>query len=180
MGKQLHSKLSKKKGLSAIITTMILIALSLAAVVMVWSFVSSMIKGQIKNSESCQGNYDKVTLNDQYTCYEAAGNGNYYLRFSISVGTVRPEKVIVAIAAANAVKSYEITNTTGLVSGLTMYPSNSTSIVLPDKNGGLTYRTDLVSSPGAFDSIKIAPVFNGVQCDMSDSIVEISDCALFV
>jgi hypothetical protein len=177
MGKQLHSKISKKKGLSEIITTLIIIALSLAAVVMVWTFVNSMIKGQIKNSESCQGNYNKVKLNGEYTCYEDIG-GNYYLRFSLSVGDTRPEKVIVAVSSSSAVNSYAITNETGLVSGLTMYPSNSTNVILPDKNAGLTYRT--AASTGKFDSVKIAPVFNGVQCDMSDSIVEISDCALFV
>jgi hypothetical protein len=177
MGKQLLSKISKKKGLSGIITTMILIALSLAAVVMVWTFVNSMVQGQIKNSESCQGNYDKVKLNGEYTCYEHSGS-NYYLRFSLSVGAVRPEQVVVAVSSSSAVKSYIITNTTGLVNGLIMYPSNSTSIVLPDKNAGLTYKTGIFTDK--FDSVKIAPVFNGVQCDMSDSIVEISDCALFV
>jgi hypothetical protein len=175
MGRQLHSKPSKKKGLSAIITTMILIGLSIAAVGLVWTFASDMVKKQTSDSTACYGNYDKVTLNGQYTCYEQTGS-NYYLRFSINIGEVQPEKVIVAVSSSSAVQSYTITNISGLVSGLTMYPSASTSIVLPNKNGGLTYRT--AAFTGKFDSIKIAPVFKGVQCDMSDSIMEIADCAL--
>jgi hypothetical protein len=176
MGRLLHYKFPDKKGLSAIITTMILIGISLAAVALVWTFVSGMLKGQIKSSEACYGNYDKVTLNRQYTCYENPGTGSYYLRFSLSVGDVRPEKIIVSVSASSAVQSYTIINATGLVAGLTMYPSGSTSIALPSRNGGLTYRT--AAFTGKFDSIKIAPVIGGTQCDMSDSIVEIADCAL--
>jgi hypothetical protein len=175
MGKLLHYN---KKGLSTIITTLLLITLSIAAVALVWSFASNMVKHQIKNSEACQGNYNKVTLNGEYTCYENPGTGNYYLRFSLSIGDVTPEKVIVAVSSSGTVRSYEITNITGTVSGLTMYPSGSLNIVLPPKNGGYTYRTG--TSSEKFDSIKIAPVFGGTQCEMSDSIVEIADCALWV
>jgi hypothetical protein len=166
-----------RKGLSTIVITLILIALSLAAIVLVWSFVSSMIKGQIKNSEACYGNYDKIKLNGEYTCYERSGS-NYYLRFSVGIADIIPEKVIVAVSSAGETKSYTITANSTTVAGLVMYPSNSTTIVLPGKNGGLTYKTSAFSAK--IDSVKIAPVMNGVQCDVSDSIVEITDCNLMI
>ena len=37
----------KKRGLSTIVITIIMVALSLAAIVLVWGFVSNMIKKQI-------------------------------------------------------------------------------------------------------------------------------------
>jgi len=166
-----------KKGLSTIITTMILIGMSIVAIGLVWAFVSGLIKGQIKNSESCYNSYDKVKLNPDYTCYEHVGT-NYYLRFSISVGDVAPEKIVIGVASTSEVKTYEITNQTLSVEGLAMYPSNITSIFLPPKNGGLTYRTTAFT--GKFDSVKIAPVFKGTQCDVSDTINEFVDCALII
>jgi hypothetical protein len=177
MDRSLRSKKADKKGLSTIVITLILIALSLAAVVLVWTFVNSMIKGQIKSSEACYGNYDKIKINGEYTCYERVGS-NYYLRFSIGISDVRPEKVIVAVSSAGETKSYTITTNSTAIAGLAMYPSNNSAIMLPEINGGFTYRTSAFSAK--IDSIKIAPVMNGVQCDISDSILEIADCNLII
>jgi hypothetical protein len=163
--------LYNKKGLSAIVITVILIALSMAAIVLVWVFVNNMIKGQIKSSESCFGNFDKVSINEQYTCYDAAAQS---IRFSLIVGDIDVDKIIVSVSSASAVKSYEITNTAGAVTGLLMYPSGSTNIVLPGKNAGLTYRATGFTSTA--DLIQIAPVIGGTQCETSDSVSEIEPC----
>ena len=165
-----------EKGLSTIITTIILIALSMAAVVLVWVFVSGMVKKQISSSESCFGNYNKVTLNAQYTCYERISSTNYSLRFSLSIGNIQVDKVIVSVASASAVNSYGITNIGQNISGLYMYPSGVNNISLPNINSGLSYEATGFTS--GIDSIQIAPVIGGNQCDVSDSITEIEDCAL--
>ncbi|VVB83927.1 Uncharacterised protein [uncultured archaeon] len=168
----------RKNGLSTIVVTMILIALSLAAIALVWGFVSNMINGQIKNSEACFGNYNKVQINPQYTCYETTNNVNYNLRFSLSVGDVSVDKIIVSVSSASATKSYTITNSASSVSGLEMYPNaGDGKVIAPDKNSGLTYKA---TGFGSIDSIKIAPVLGGTQCDVSDSITEIGDCSLMV
>jgi hypothetical protein len=172
---KLHSK--NRKGLSTIVVTLLLIVLSIAAVGLVWTFISSMVKGQIKNSEACYGNYEKIKINGEYTCYEQSGS-NYYLRFAIGLADVRPEKLIVAISSAGETKSYTITNVTSTTTGLVRYPSNSTSVALPEKNGGFTYKTGAFAGP--ITSMKIAPVMNGVQCDVSDSITEFVNCILLV
>jgi len=177
MVKQLLYKNSNKKGLSAIITTLILIALSIVAVALVWTFISVLIKGNIKSSEACFGNYEKITINPDYTCYEQIG-GNYYLRFALSIGDITPEEVVVSVSSSSEVKSYRILSKASSVAGLTMYPTGNTSVILPGKNSGLTYRTEVFT--GKFDMVRIAPVLDGTQCDVSDTISEIADCTLMV
>jgi hypothetical protein len=142
----------------------------------VWTLVQNVIKKQIGSSESCFGNYEKVQINKQYTCYERISSDNYNLRFSLSIGDVTVDKVRVSVSSASAVKSYDITNTPQLTSGLLMYPSNNTNIVLPEKNAGVTYKA--FGFTGKIDSIQIAPVISGNLCEVSDSFSEIEDCVL--
>lgn len=170
--------LRNHRGLSTIVITVILIALSMAAVVLVWGFVNNLIKKQIGSSESCFGNYDKVQINKQYTCYEDAGGGNYNLRFSLIIGNVKVDKVIIAVSSASAVKSYEITDKEQNATGFTNYPSGTPNVKLPDKNSGLTYNAAGFGS--VIDSIKIAPVIGGNQCESSDSLSQIESCGLLV
>lgn len=165
------------KGLSAIVTTVILIALSIAAVVVVWSFVNNFINKEVESSGSCFGNFDKVYLNKLYTCYEPVG-GNYNLRFSIGIGDIEVEKVIVSIYSESSVKSYTLTNVNQTLPGLTLYPSGLTNVILPKKNSGLSYKVEGFTDK--IDSIEIAPVIGGNQCDVSDSYSEIDNCAVYV
>ena len=167
-----------KKGLSTIVITVILIALSMAAVVLVWGFVNNLIKKQIGSSESCFGNFDKVQLNKQYTCYEDLGGGNYALRFSLTIGDVKVDKVIISVSSASAVKSYEITNEEQTITNLANYPSGTTNVKLPDKNAGLTYRA--TGFDATMDMIRIAPVIGENQCEVSDSLSEIESCELLI
>lgn len=169
--------LRNKKGLSTVVITVILIALSMAAVVLVWGFVNNLIKKQVGSSESCFGNYDKVQINKQYTCYEDAG-GSYNLRFSLTIGSIDVDKVIVSVSSASAVKSYELTKEEVEISGLTNYPSGTSSIKLPGENAGLTYRATGFDS--TIDLVQIAPVIGGTQCEASDSFSEVESCSLIV
>ncbi len=165
-----------RKGLSTVVITVLLISLSMIAMILVWTFVSGFIKTQIKGSESCFGNYDKIQLNGLYTCYENPATGIYNLRFSLTVGDVDVEKVVVSVSSSDAVKSYEITNINKTIDGLFMYPSGDANIRLPGKNAGLTYNaTGFIST---IDSIQIMPVIGGNTCEVSDSTEEIADCAL--
>ncbi|MDD5012557.1 MAG: hypothetical protein PHQ66_02860 [Candidatus Nanoarchaeia archaeon] len=164
-----------KRGISTIVITVILISLSMAAVVIVWASVNAVIKNQIGSSESCFGNYDKVQINKQYTCYNSSSDE---IRFSLMVGDIEIDKIVVSVSSESAVKSYEITNTPENISTLTMYPSGDSNIVLPEKNSGLTYRATGFDSEA--DLIKIAPVIGGNQCEVADTLSQIEDCSLLV
>jgi hypothetical protein len=180
---QLNKKIKKNnfflknnKGLSTIVVTLILIVISIVAVGVVWTFVNSLISKQIGANEACYGNSDKVKINAQYTCYEVAGANSYNVRFSLSIGDVKVDKVLVSISSGGTSNSYTITNTPQIIPGLIPYPSGTQS-VLPGKNAGLTYKVTTPTST-IVDSIRIAPIIGGTQCDTSDSLSQIEDCAI--
>ncbi len=167
-------KIKNTKGLSGIVTAILMIALVMAAAVLIWGVVSSTIKKQVESTESCFGNFEKVTLNRIYTCYDYVNN---YFRFSINIGDIDVEKVIVAVSSEGTTKNYEITSEGGTISGLGNYPSPSfgaETISLPGKNEGKTYVSNEFSDVP--DLIKIAPVIDGQQCEVSDSVSDIGSC----
>jgi len=174
----LYKHLAKKKrGLSAIVITVIMVALSLAAIVLVWGFVNNLIKKQIHSSESCFGTYGKISINGQYTCYEELGENNFKLRLSLTVGDINLEKVVISVSSASAVKSFEIGVIPKEIPNLVMYAGpNPQKVSLPEKNAGLTYNA--TGFTGKIDTIKIAPFVGGNLCDVSDSLSEIENCAL--
>jgi hypothetical protein len=167
-----------KKGVSEVVMTVVMIALSLAAIILVWSVVTVLIKGQMKSTEACFGNSEKIKLNGYYTCYVATTtSGPYALRFSIDIGNVDVEKIIVAIDSPELSQSYEIYNESSLVSGLTYYPASGPNVALPSKNGRKTYQTEAIF-PSKISLIKIAPTISGTQCEVSDKIPQIENCDL--
>jgi len=166
-------KIKNKKGISEIIVTVIMIGLVLALGIVVWTVVSNLVKGKLQSTESCFGNFGKLNLNSQYTCYNNSASPKEFV-FSISRGDIDVDKVIVSISSQSVIKSYTLpaVNYTNVkMFGALLYNS---SLVLPDKNGGVTYVTKDFSSPP--DSIKIAPVINGQQCDPSDTLNTIENC----
>ena len=169
---------SNKKGLSEVVTTVIIIALSLAAIVVVWGFVSGFINQEIESSQSCFGNYDKIKLNKLYTCYEPLVGGGYNLRFSLGVGDVEVDKVVVSVYSESSVKSYTLTNENQTITGLRLYPSMLTNVILPQKNSGLSY--EAAGFTDKIDSIEIAPTIGDSQCEISDSYSEIDNCNVYV
>jgi len=166
------------QGLSTIVTTVILVALSMAALVVVWGFVSNFINEEIEGSQSCFGNYDKVQLNKQYTCYESLEGGGFSLRFSLSVGDIDVDKVTVLVSSESAVRSYIITKENQTISGLTLYPSGISSVILPEKNSGISYMATGFDSK--IDLIEIAPTIDGNLCEVSDSFSEVDNCAVYI
>jgi len=169
----------KKKGLSELIATVILIALVITATAIVWSVIDNMIENKLERSKACSevGFSEKVSINEDYTCYNST-SGNESVQFSLNIWDVEIEGILVSITSAGASKSYTITNTPQTISGLYTYPDRGTSVVLPGKNSGLTYIA--TGFPSKVDSIKIAPIIGNNQCDLSDEINQIEDCSVFV
>ncbi|HTY43831.1 MAG TPA: hypothetical protein VMC80_01170 [Patescibacteria group bacterium] len=160
----------KKKGMADIIVTVLLIGLVLALGSIVWVVVSNLTNKNLQSTQSCFGNYGEISLNNQYTCYNT---NTKELNFSIIIGDVSVDKVVISISGAGIIKSYSIPGTypNAKMFGASSYGG---ALVLPNKSEGLTYVTkDFQSIP---DTIKIAPVINGQQCDYSDTLSQIDTC----
>jgi len=175
MGKLFLSKMQKKnrKGISSIIATLLLIVLTVVLIAVVWTVVNNLVKDKIGQSSACFGNFDKVTLNDLYSCYDRSSNS---MQFSLKIGDIDVESVLVSISSESQSKSFTIAEEALPVADLTYY-NGSSIVMLPSKNSALTY----IYSWGDSDipnSIQVVPVIDGQQCSASDSITTIDDCAL--
>ena len=164
-----------RKGLSAVITTLILIALVIAAIAIIWVTVTNLLTNKMEAAESCINIFDKVEINERYTCYDKSDITNNKTHFSISIKDIDVGAVIVSIeeGTTKTSKTYKIP---GTYSDVKNYASGGygEELILPDKNAGLTYVSK--GWPSKPDSIKIAPVINGNQCEVSDLVTEIYSC----
>ncbi len=157
----------EKKGISGVITAVIMVALAMVAVIIVWGVVVPLIKNQLSETESCFGVSGKVTINNMYTCYNSTSEN---FQFSITIKDIDVEKVLVAVSSKGETKSYTLNNS--LNSDLIGYEGGTTTI--PSKNSGKTYIASGFSEKP--DLIQISPVVNGKTCEPTDSLSEIDNC----
>jgi hypothetical protein len=164
--------MKSKKAISGVVATVILIGLTILAITIVWVFVDRTITNQINKSEACYFGFEqKVEINNRYTCYNKSSNE---FRFSLSIGDIKLDKVLVSISREGSTNTYEIENTTKEISGIINYPSRTSGVKIPGENSGLTYiLTEVNSAP---DEIKIAPIIKGFQCEVSDILNKIDPC----
>lgn len=160
-----------KRGLSMVISAVILIALVVVSVGTIWVFVKNMIEESIEETEACFGIFEKVTIKNQYTCYNSS-SGEF--QFSISIGDIDVDKILVLISTISDSQNVE------MYGGAT-YPylkdyngTYNDPIKFPEKNSGLTYVVSGFSDK--VNLIEIAPVIDEKTCDISDSLYEIDDC----
>lgn len=176
MKKGMDRKFSKmnRKGISAIIATVILIALTMAVVAIVWGVVTNLVSEQLEESGSCFNIFGKIELNQRYTCYNTSSNE---FLFSVDVGDINVEKIVVSVTGQGTTKSYTLTGEEQTITNLASYPGGEPEIIMPGANSGLTYiSSDFSSRP---DSIKVSPVIGGKQCDVIDSMQTIASCSSF-
>jgi|TARA_Y100000310_G_C20663597_1_gene806197 FlaG/FlaF family flagellin (archaellin) len=166
----------KKKGISGIIATMMMVGLVVIVTGVVFFFINGIIDEQIENSESCFGNLEKVTIDKDLTCLNSTSNE---LQFFINMGDIELTGLLVSVRGATEGKSFEI-NDGASFSYLKKYgKSPGESLTVPGKNSGVTYVVKLAElGITDADTIKIAPKINDVQCEVSDSTSSIDNCYL--
>ncbi len=165
----------KNKGMSEIVSAILAVVLVMALIAVVWSVVSNMVNKELKNTESCFGNFNKVTINEAYTCFNITSSETY---FSIGISDIDVDRVILSIGSEGSTNTYVINYTSQSFSSdfpITNYPSNSSGISAPGKNSGKTYIYHGFNK--APDYIRIAPVIGEETCQESDSITNIEICS---
>jgi len=168
-----------KKGLSAVVTTVLLISLTVGMIALVWVVVNGMVKNQLSSAGSCYDAFGQISLNNRYTCYNSTSN---QFQFSLNVADVEPDEIIVGIAAEGTSVSFRIPTYSTLIDNVASYPTGNASVSLPAKNGGKTYFFNMTGAgfSGKPESVRIAPVMGGDQCETSDSIDQIDDCQALI
>ena len=166
--------LKNRKGLSPVIASVLMIALVMAATAIIWASINTLLESQIDDAP-CVGNFDKVKIEKRYTCYDSTGE---YLRLAIAIGDVDVDKLLVSVATSSESHSFEIEKTAKNISYVAPFNgAYSDAVTLPDKNGGKTYRFKPSSSLTDLDIIRIAPTIGEKQCETSDTLDTIENCA---
>ncbi len=170
----MEKKLVYKKALSPVIAAMMMIAITLAAVLIVWGVVQNVVNKELDEVEACSNIVDKVQINSLYTCYNATDD---LLQFSINIKDIEVDSLLVSVSSAGSSKSFELPSTPDTVAGVRNYTDDGTTIFLPGKNTGFTYLYDMSSFSETPDRLEIAPVINSNQCSKSDSLDEFPLCS---
>ncbi|MBS3094958.1 type IV pilin [Candidatus Pacearchaeota archaeon] len=163
----------KKKGLSDVISTVLLITLTVVLIGVVWVIVGGIVKDKTIAGTSCLDLFEKVKLNEEFTCYDAGTNT---LRVSVDITDLDVDGILFSVSDLIKSKSFEIKKEPSNVDGVSAYDS-SPEVSLPNANDGKDYLVSLsffgITNP---TSVKIAPKINGNQCEVSDSLDELKLC----
>lgn len=160
-----------KKGVSGVVTVVILVALSVALVAIVWTVIQNMVEGNLEQAESCAILFTEevVRLNNEYTCENGT---NIY--FSVGIGDVDVDAILIKIQGRTTSKTYKL-NEVSSSPNLKLYTGQDA--YAPGRNSDLTYNlsvvTDSLSPPY---SIGVSPIINGHTCDEIDRIETINSC----
>jgi|TARA_Y100000310_G_scaffold344913_1_gene460479 flagellin-like protein len=168
------NKKIRNRGVSAVIGTVLMIALVILIIGVVWVSINSLIGEQIEGSEACFGNFGKVELDKRYTCHNSSSNE---FQFSISVGDIVVDSMLVSVSSESGTKSFEISNTA--MNNVRMYSQATYGgvVTVPGENSGFTYVTNITGiGIGTPDSVSVAPIINENQCSVSDTVLEINIC----
>ncbi|MFC1666086.1 hypothetical protein ACFLZF_00010 [Nanoarchaeota archaeon] len=166
----------KKKAISGVVTAVLMIALVMAMGSVVWVIVNNIVQEKLDEAGSCIDIFEKIKINNEYTCFNASSKE---LQFSIGIKDIQADGALISVLGSGESKSFRLTTKGISEEFLKKYPDGNygETIFLPGKNSGKTYvmNTELaqISSP---NSIKIAPIINNNQCEVSDSFSPIDDC----
>lgn len=158
------------KGISAVVTMMIMVLLVVVAGGIVWVMVNKTIEGKLDAASSCNNLIGKIEFNSLYTCYDPV---NDEVQFSINIKDVEVNEIYVSVADEDSSEVFVITSTSQVVSGLESF-GGSSSVKIPSRNSGDTYIANGFASEPT--RIEVAPRINGNLCGISDSISNIGTC----
>lgn len=175
------SKIQKvNRSQSEVITTVLLILIVIASIVIVMNFVIPFVQKQLKGGD-CFNVLNKVqiTSSDRYNCYNdtTVGNGReLYIQVHTDDVSDKIQGFSLEVGGAST-KTFKIVNNTK-VSGILNY-DRSEFLLLPGNNEERTYiiknQNNLLDSRP--DKIQLYAVLtSGEVCSSSSSLVDISTC----
>lgn len=159
------------KGLSQVVTTVLLILITISAIGIIWVAINSFVGDRLNGAGSCLSVLDQIEFNNDWTCYNASSNETL---ISINRGDVEITSILVGVYFGESSKVFRITNESLVVANVSNYNSEVPGILLPTKEGGKTYiLSNVFETPG---EISISAQVGEKQCDISDIIETVYAC----
>jgi len=168
----------KKKGLSPIVSVVLIIGLVIASVTIVFNVVKNMSEEKLNEAQSCFEIRDTFEINGDYTCYNKSGpedSFNSNVRVSISRNVASLDYLLVAISSVNDSKTFKLYDVNMEIEGISNYPDGSLEINLPGNESGKTYIINWdIAKP---EKIQIAPSVNEKMCGTLDEMPQVPICS---
>lgn len=162
-----------RKGLSQIVSTVLLILISMGLVIGVWATIHSFVLNRMNSVEACK-EPNLASINNMYTCYNQT---NKYTVVSIGVGDTPIDAMIISVDYSGNSKSFKLENSSKEIGDFYYYVPgygiNATEVKLPNLGSSRTFAINITGQP---DSIKIYAQIDGKSCGTSASISTIPVC----
>ncbi len=163
--------MKSKKALSQIVSSVLLIALTIAVIAIIWGVLQTFVIGKLESTSSCYGILGKISLNNDWTCYDQT---NQEMHFSIDRGEIDVESVLISVSTETDSTVRIIKDEFSIVANVTKLGDTSNNVSLPKRESGKTYILENVTEKPT--KIAIAPFMGTKQCDVSDTIETIGYC----
>lgn len=160
-----------KKGLSPIITTILLILIALIAVLFIYSVVVPFVKDTTSRSKMCYATQGQLEINTEsgYTCHyfdDSTGKRSANITIKRGVNDAGIEGFIITLAGDGRSKQYKIKDE--LTDGVVMYGTLlNNSIYLPMVGEERTY--SIKTSFSEITYVTVTPIVEGgATCESTD------------
>jgi len=148
----------KKKGVSTIISVLIILLIVLVAVGIIWRVILPIIEENTEYIEACGPDLiGKMEIDRKNTCYNSTDEN---LNIAIDIKNIELDKIIVSVSSAGETKSFDVTE-----------DINANSGHVHNINLGMD-----ITDTEDIDSVKISPVINSENCDAIDTINSVASC----
>jgi len=142
----------KKKGISAVVATVLIILITVAAVTIIWASIIPMITDKLESSTVCLDAVSQIQLmSEGYTCKDADGD-NISIQVGRLSGSFDLADIQVLVSAGGDTTKFYVSNDTS-----TLLPTG-TSIPMPGANEQKVYVINTSAITGTIESVQIAPI----------------------
>ena len=166
-----------KRGISAIVATVLIILITVAAVTIIWAAIIPMISDQLGRAQECTSALSQLTVKGEYSCYVSATattNGTTRVQIVRGAENIDLRDILLLVGANGSLSSISVKEDLG---GEILDPTEEhVFVMINDYNatdGGNFSAGDTVGA-------SVAPViFTGneeVTCDNSGSTVVLKPC----
>ncbi|MFW6310661.1 MAG: archaellin/type IV pilin N-terminal domain-containing protein [Nanoarchaeota archaeon] len=165
---KIYSGFKSKKALSAVISTVLIISLTIAIAAMIFGFVKTFVQEETQGTYECFETMDKVLINSQYTCYNSSSE---IIKIAIQIKELNITKLLVSVSDNQNSKTFELTHTPQSIEHI------QEEVKVPDTKSQKVYYFNYSSAGlNTPTSIRIAPFAGKRQCDVSDELKTINSC----
>ena len=155
-----------KKGISAVVATVMIILITVASVTVVWVAVIPMISDKLDSSTVCLDAVSQIQLLDEgYTCWDDDAD-TVSIQVKHGSSPLELADIQVLVSSGGDTTMFKVSNDTTTVTPV------GANIPLPGVNEEKVYVIDTSSVSGDVSSVQIAPV---VAVGTDEEICDVSD-----